>query len=155
MTQSLQSDPGTNAIINLAGAVGAGKTSVLRLTERLFRQRGLQPIFLSAPQADAETSAIVLSDAADSLASAGSLNGEADILRDPLRRWMEKFEAVTSVVDKEPDRYAILCDEPSHWFRQGASEVDDTPDHHARLVSDWVFKQATCRRVVSGRVIAS
>lgn len=152
VTESLKSAPGPSAVINLAGAVGSGKTSVMRLAEGLFRQRGRHPIFLSVPFADAETSALVLAEAADSLAKAGSLNGEAEILRDPKRRWLEKFEAVTEVIDNEPDRFAILCDEPSHWFRQSASEVDDTPDHHARLVSDWIFKQAKCRRVVSGYV---
>lgn len=152
VTESLNASPGPSAIINLAGAVGSGKTSVLRLAEGMFRQRGLVPVFLSASSADAETSAIVLAEAGDCLARAGSLNGTAEILRDPNRRWLEKFDAVTAVIDNEPDRFAILCDEPAHWFRQSASEIDDTPDHHARLVSDWIFKLAQCRRVISGSV---
>lgn len=152
VTQSLSSEPGTSAVINLAGAVGSGKTSVLRIAESLFRQRGKTPVMLSASSADAETSAIVLAEAADSLSQAGCLNGEADILRDPNRRWLEKFDAVIKMIDEEPDRFVVLCDEPTHWFRQNASEIDDTPDHHARLLSDWVFKQANCRRIVSGFV---
>lgn len=155
VTQSMTSAPEVSSIINLAGAVGSGKTTVLRLAERLFRQRGLEPIFLSAPFASSETSAVVLAEAADCLFRAGSLNGEAEIIRDPNRRWLDKFQAVTGIIDKEPDRYAILCDDPSYWFLEGVSEVEDTPDHHARMVSDWLFKGAKCRRIVSGRVVAT
>jgi tetratricopeptide (TPR) repeat protein len=152
VTQSLASAANESAIINLAGAVGSGKTSVLRLTERLLRQRSKTPLFLSAPATDAETSAIVLAEAADGLAQAGCLNGAADVLRDPTRRWFDKFDAITKVIGQDPDRFVLICDEPSHWFRQSASEVDDTPDHHARVLSDWIFKQAKCRRIVSGYV---
>jgi hypothetical protein len=155
VSESLESLSATSAVINLAGAVGSGKTTVLRLAEELFRQHGVEPIFLSAPFADAETSVTVLADAADSVTMAGILNGEAEILRDPNCRWLDKFRAITGVIDRERDKFVILCDEPFHWFRQGVSEVEGTTDFHARLVSDWIFKEAKCRRIVSGRVVAT
>lgn len=154
VTESLKSDPGPSAIINLAGAVGSGKTSVLRTAEQMLRQRR-DTLFLSAPQAGADTSAIVLADAADSLVKAGSLNGQGDILRDPERRWIDKFRAVTEVIDGEPDRYVVLCDEPLRWFRRNESEVPGTHHYQTRVISDWLFTQTCCRRVVTGGLPAT
>lgn len=146
--------PSESAVVNLAGAVGTGKTTVLQLVQDRI-QNDKTTIFLSAPPTEVETSSILLAELSDSLESAGRLNGEASIVKEPTQRWNDKFEALTRIVDSSPDDFVVICDEPTRWFRRGMSEMSDTPDYHAKALSDWIFRTAKCRRVVSGSTLPS
>lgn len=145
--------PNEFAVHNIAGAVGAGKTSLLRLVGEKIKAENKIPIFLSSPNTDADTGCILLSQIYDSLQANGILNGQAQVVDDPKRKWKDKFELLTAAVDAASEDVVVLCDEPSYWFnRHQAANLTDTPDHQVKMLADWVLKRAECRRIVTGGV---
>lgn len=152
VNQSLSTALGNDAVTHLTGAVGSGRTSVLRLASEEVKRKGFIPIFLRTSAAEIETGAIVLSEAIDCIASDDLSHEESGSLRDPHVKWSEKFDLVRRKIDQHAEKYVILCDEPARWFRSGVSEIEDTPDHYAKQLSKWVFERSKCRRIVTGAV---
>ncbi|MCY2994680.1 MAG: hypothetical protein NTY19_43485 [Planctomycetota bacterium] len=144
--------PDRHAVWNLTGAVGSGKTSVLRLIAESLRAERLIPLTVTAPGGEVDAAPIALLEAASQLMAANLLNGESDILSDPTRRWTDKMDAVTAVVNKHHRDIVVLCDEPTRWYHQQESLLDDTPDFCARSLAEWIAKDAVCRRVITGWV---
>lgn len=150
--QSMSATADSAAVINLRGAVGSGKSTVLRLAAQALRQRDVTALLLTAPAGTAETAAIVLAEAADGLAEMNCLNGESEILRDPKQKWIDKFRAITERIDREPNRFVLLCDEPSRWVHQTTADPSDLPTDQTRMLADWVIEGTRCRRVISGYI---
>src|ERR1700677_4628001 len=75
--------PGRNALWQLSGAVGSGKTTVLRRVAELLPYENLTPIFVSAPSGEIDSAALALLETAEQLKSKGLLNGEMSIISDP------------------------------------------------------------------------
>ena len=142
--------PGRNALWQLSGAVGSGKTTVLRRVAELLPYHDLTPIFVSAPSGEIDSAAIALLETAEQLKSKGLLNGEMSIISDPARSWPEKMDVITGVLDNHHQDVVILCDEPTLWYRSNESLIDDTPAECGRSLGDWITNDTACRRVVAG-----
>lgn len=141
-----------HAVWNLTGAVGSGKTSVLRLAADSLREESLIPVVITSPAGEVDAAPIALFEAASHLKAANLLNGETDILTDPRRRWADKMDAVTTVLNRHSRDVVILCDEPTRWYHHQESLLDDTPDFCARSLAEWIAKDAVCRRIITGRI---
>ncbi len=139
----------SSAVWNLAGTVGTGKTSVLRLVRQMLAT-DLVPLMVTAPGDEVDAAPIALLEMAGQLKTANLLNGEMATIDDPSRAWADKFDAVTNVVEKNWERVVILCDEPTRWYHQHKSLLGDTPDAIARKLAEWISEQTRCRRVISG-----
>jgi hypothetical protein len=148
--QVVQVPPGRDATWNLMGSVGAGKTTTLHLVQEALRQRGVIPLMLSALAGEVDAGPIVLLEALDQLRFAHLSNGESELVSDPRVRWLDKLAAMTAVIERNHESVVLLCDEPSLWHRASQSTLEDTPEHCARSFYDWITKESTCRRIVSG-----
>lgn len=144
--------PDRNGLINLTGAVGSGKTNILRrVAEQLeVNESGLIPIAITAPSGEVDTPAIALAEIADQLHERGLANGDLDAVRDPHAGWNDKRGVVEAAITRHNSDLVLLCDEPSRWYRFGASLVDDTPDHATREFAEWLTRDIGCRRIVTG-----
>lgn len=126
------------ALWNLSGAVGSGKTTVLRRVAEQLPTKNLIPIHISPPGREIDAAPIALLDIAQQLQNSGLLNGQMALLQDPRNRWEEKMTVVTDAVNSHPRDIVLLCDEPTHWYHFQQSRVDDTPDDcTARSRSGW------------------
>ena len=150
--QILAAKPDRNALWHLAGTVGSGKTSVLRLVAESLRSAGLLPVMVGAPGGEVDAAPIALLEMAAPLKAAQHLNGETAVLRDPRRTWAEKMDAITTAVNNSLKSVVLLCDEPTRWYHREESLLDDTPDYCARSLAEWIARDACCRRVISGRI---
>jgi len=139
-----------NALWQLSGADGSGKTTILRRVAEQLPSEKLVPILVSAPAGQIDSAPIALLETARQLKSNGLLNGEMSIISDPAIRWREKMAAITKVVEKNHQDVVILCDEPTNWYPFQESLVADTPGDCARSLAEWMVKDAPCRRVVAG-----
>jgi len=127
--QVLKAAPNRDAVWNLTGAVGSGKTSVLRLVAESLRQTSLIPVLVTAPAGEVDAAPIALFEAASHLKRAALLNGESDILTDP--RHHGSREAIHDVVGDGP---ATRCWIVTPFRRQGlprAEDVSATPPHES------------------------
>ena len=149
--QVRDADPGPTALWNLAGAVGAGKSSVLRKVREVL-EPGLVPIMASAPGDQVDAAPIALIEMASQLQSANLLHGEMATLSDVSRSWPDKLGAVTGAIERNAHSVVILCDEPTRWYHRDEDLLDDTPDYAARSLAEWIAKEATCRRIITGRL---
>jgi tetratricopeptide (TPR) repeat protein len=150
--QVVRAPSGRDALWNLTGSVGAGKTSVLHLVQEHLWARGKVPLLLTAPAGEVDAGPIALSEAADQLEAAHLLNGEGSAINDPKVRWPDKLAAITAAIERNHNSIVLLCDEPTLWHRAPQATLEDTPEHCARSFSDWIARGSTCRRVVSGWV---
>jgi len=151
LANSLKKVPANRrALWQLTGAVGSGKTNVLRLLGPRLLHLGLKPIFISAPADEVDSAAIALLETASQLEAYGLANGDLAAVRDPKSRWDNKLNAVTTAINKHLHDVAIVCDEPHRWYHTSHSDLDETPDHAARSFAEWIAKDARCRRVISG-----
>lgn len=142
---------GRGAVWNLAGTVGSGKTSVLRLVRRALAVRtDVVPVMMSPPAGDVDTASIALIDAAIQLEAKGLLTGHMSDLSEPSLRWDAKMAIVTAALEAHADRVIILCDEPTRWYNNRESAMDDAPDYHARNFAEWIVGHARCRGLVAG-----
>ena len=145
--------PGRESLLNLTGAVGSGKTSVLRrVAEELHREKRWIPVLVTAPNRENDSGPIALLETAGQLRASELLNGEVAILSDPRTRWADKMAAITEVVDKHCEDVVFLCDEPALWYQGEESLLEDTPQFSARLFAEWVASGARCRRIITGRI---
>jgi len=143
--------PGRKALLNLTGAVGSGKTSVLRrVVEEVNREKRWIPVFVTAPNKEYDSGPIALLETAGQLSASELLNGEVAILSDPRRCWADKMAAITEVVNKHCEDVVFLCDEPALWYQGEESLLEDTPQFSARLFAEWVASGARCRRIITG-----
>ncbi|MGO9465694.1 MAG: hypothetical protein ACLQIB_18145 [Isosphaeraceae bacterium] len=154
LVEKLQSPTeGRGLLLNLIGAAGCGKTSVLRrVADKLRREEPWFPVLLAAPNRDNDSGAIALLETAGQLKVRGLLNGEMATLSDPRRPWADKMAAITEVVDRHCDDVVILCDEPALWYQGEESLLEDTPQFSARSFAEWIASGARCRRIVTGWV---
>ena len=85
LVEKLQSPTeGRGLLLNLIGAAGCGKTSVLRrVADKLRREEPWFPVLLAAPNRDNDSGAIALLETAGQLKVRGLLNGEMATLSDP------------------------------------------------------------------------
>src|SRR5208282_2341247 len=75
--------PGRKALLNLTGAVGSGKTRVLRrVVEELHREKRWIPVLVTAPNRENDSGPIALLETAGQLRASELLNGEVAILSD-------------------------------------------------------------------------
>ncbi len=145
--------PGRGSLLNLTGAVGSGKTSVLRrVAEELHREKRWIPVLVTAPNRENDSGPIALLETAGQLRASELLNGEVAILSDPRTRWADKMAAITEVVNKHCEDVVFLCDEPALWYQGEESLLEDTPQFSARLFAEWVASGARCRRIITGRI---
>jgi tetratricopeptide (TPR) repeat protein len=143
--------PGRKALLNLTGAAGSGKTSVLRrVADQMHREKVWLPLLVTAPNKEGDSGPIALLETADQLRAGGLLNGEVAILSDPTRPWAEKMAAITNAVDRNSSDVVILCDEPALWYRLEESLLAGTPHFSARAFADWIESRALCRRIITG-----
>jgi tetratricopeptide (TPR) repeat protein len=142
--------PDQSALWQLSGAVGSGKTTVLRRIAEQLRVEQLIPLTVTAPAGEIDAAPIALIETAGELRSHGLLNGEIGILADPKRRWSEKMAAIIETVERNRDHVVLLCDEPRGWYRLNESQLDGSPDHNARSLADWMVNRVQCRRIVAG-----
>ena len=144
---------GRKAILNLTGAVGSGKTSILRrVVEELHREKRWIPVLVTAPNRENDSGPIALLETAGQLRASELLNGEVAILSDPRRCWADKMAAITEVVNKHCEDVVFLCDEPALWYQGEESLLEDTPQFSARLFAEWVESGTRCRRIITGRI---
>lgn len=148
----LEARPGPDALWNIAGAPGAGKTAVLRLVQEALWSHNLIPVLVTAPSGEVDAAPIALLEMADQLHTHRLLNGAIAPLSDPTQRWADKMAAITSRVNQNPQSVVLLCDEPTRWYPNRQSLLGDPPAYTARLFAEWIAKDATCRRVISGRI---
>jgi len=121
--------PGRESLLNLTGAVGSGKTSILRrVVDELNREKGWIPVLVTAPNREYDSGPIALLEAAAQLKASKRLNGEVEILSDPRRCWADKMAAITEVVDRHRGEVVILCDEPTFWYQWEESLLEDMPN---------------------------
>ncbi len=107
---------------------------------------------VTAPAGEVDTGPIALLEAVDQLETAHLLNGERSAINDPKLRWPDKMAAITAVIERNHNSVVLLCDEPTLWHRTPQASLEDTPEHCARSFADWIVKETTCRRIVSGWV---
>jgi tetratricopeptide (TPR) repeat protein len=150
--QVLRFPTGRDALWNLTGSVGSGKTSVLHLIQESFWATGTIPLMVTAPAGEVDAGPIALLEAADQLEAAHLLNGERGAINDPKLRWSDKMAAITAAIERNHNSVVILCDEPALWHRTPQASLEDTPEHCARSFADWIARESTCRRIVSGWV---
>jgi tetratricopeptide (TPR) repeat protein len=138
---------------NLAGAAGAGKSTVLKLVSEGLKLRGDSiPILATAPAGEVDAASVALLEMADQLQTANLMNGEMARISDPRRPWRDKIESFSAVIRRHSQEIVLLCDEPVYWYESRDSLLDDTPNNHARSLAEWLACGATCRRVISGRM---
>ena len=143
--------PGRESLLNLTGAVGSGKTSILRrVVDELNREKRWIPVLVTAPNREYDSGPIALLETAGQLKASELLNGEVAILSNPRRCWADKMAAITEVVDTHRGEVIILCDEPTFWYERDESLLEDTPQYSARSFAEWVASGARCRRIVTG-----
>ena len=140
---------GESAVVNLAGGVGTGKTTLLKLI-REHVSADKTTIYLGCSRKEVDSSSILLAQLADAISTSPHSNGELHESRNPNQSWQEKFRALSEVVDNHPDDFLILGDEPTRWHETGQVGTDDHPDYNTKKLCDWVFGKAKCRRVISG-----
>ena len=146
-------NPARESFLNLTGAVGSGKTSVLRrVVDELHREKTWIPVFVTAPNREYDSGPVALLEAASQLKASQLLNGEVEILSDPRRGRADKMAAITEVVDRHREEVVILCDEPTFWYEGDESLLEDTPQYSARSFAEWVASGARCRRIITGRI---
>src|SRR5438552_3754022 len=121
--QVREASPGRTALWNLAGAVGAGKSAVLRKVHELLQHDGLTPILASAPGDQVDAASIALLEMTDQL-PAKSMNGESAVVGDIRRSWSDKVQAFARVVDRNAPSIVLLCDEPTRWYHQDEAIFD-------------------------------
>jgi hypothetical protein len=148
----LSEGPSPEALVNLTGAVGAGKTSIMRLVAEQARHRQKVPVWLTAPQGEVDSAAFALLGAVQDLKSAGVVNGEVADISNPRVGWSEKMELFKRAIEHNAERLVVLCDEPSRWYHHHRSFLNDTPDYRLRQFADWIVRNAPVRRVISGRI---
>lgn len=144
----LGQQPGSEAVIQIAGAVGSGKTSLLQYVNKLAKETDIKPVFIRAQVEPVDTAATVLSELIDHLLDAEAIE-PSELYRDPFVSWDQKFDLVQSAFEDQRDRLLLICDEPSRWFHLG-SELSDLPDREARKLFHWVFQRVSCRRIIAG-----
>ena len=150
--QVVRAPSGRDALWNLTGSVGSGKTSVLHLIQESCWAKQTIPLMLTAPGGEVDAGPIALLEAVDQLDAAHLLNGERSAISDPKLRWPDKMAAITAVIERNHNSVILLCDEPSLWHRTPQASLEDTPEHCARSFADWIARRSTCRRIVSGWV---
>jgi len=143
--------PGRESLLNLTGAAGSGKTTVLRsVAEKLNREKRWIPVLVTAPNRENDSGPIALLETAGQLRASELLNGEVAVLSDPGRCWADKMAAITNVVDKHCKDLVFLCDEPALWYQGDESLLEETPQFSARLFAEWIASGARCRRIITG-----
>src|SRR5208283_2792382 len=104
--------PGQDALWNLAGTVGSGKTTVLRRVAEQLRFERLIPLTISAPAGEIDSGSIAMLETASQLKDSNLLNGEMSVISDPKAHWRDKLEAIANAVERHHEQIVILCDEP-------------------------------------------
>ena len=107
---------------------------------------------VSAPAGEVDAGPIALLEVVDQLQAAHMLNGERSAINDPKVRWSEKMAAITEAIERNHNSVILLCDEPTLWHRTPQDSLEDTPVHCVRSFADWITRESTCRRIVSGWV---
>lgn len=139
-----------SALWNLTGAVGSGKTTVLRRIADRLQLESLIPILITVPAGEIDAAPIALLETGNQLKNSGLLNGEMTVVSDPKRRWVEKMAVITDAVNRHHEEVVLLCDEPMFWYRLHESSVNDSPDDCSRKLAEWIANDAPCRRVMTG-----
>jgi hypothetical protein len=142
---------GRDALWNLTGSVGSGKTSVLHLIQEAFWKKEMIPLMVTAPAREADAGPIALLEVVDQLPP-HLLNGEHSAINNPKLRWTDKMAAITAVIERNHNSVVLLCDEPTLWHLTPQASLEDTPEHCARSFADWITRGSTCRRIISGWV---
>lgn len=148
--QELPSSP--SSILHMRGSVGTGKTATLRKLSKLAAN-DFKTVFVRTQSDPAESGATVLAEMIDSLRIHGILSREDKTFEDARCPWDDKFALVKEAVNSHQNSLLLICDEPSRWFANGR-DITDAPDREGRMLSDWIFEEIPCRRVVSGFVPA-
>lgn len=122
--QVTKSHSGVEAVWQLRGAAGAGKTTTLLGLKARLRREGLYPILVSAPADELDAGAIALVELAGGLKREGLVNGETEQLRDLNVPSHRKLETAKSWVERHSDQVVLLCDEPGAWEIPGPEACD-------------------------------
>ena len=139
-----------SALWGLTGAVGSGKTTVLRRVFEQLSSDHLVPVIVSAPADQIDSAPIALLETATQLNSRGMLKREMGVISDPAARWPDKVTAITNAMDRNRDDLVILCDEPTGWYHFEESLVDGSPAYWARILAERMVSGTQCRRIVAG-----
>src|ERR1700693_636247 len=91
--QGLRVPAGRDALWNLTGSVGSGKTSVLHLIQESFWAKETIPLMVTAPGGEVDAGPIALLEAAGQLEAVHLLNGEGSAINNARLRWSEKMAA--------------------------------------------------------------
>lgn len=151
VTNEIKARP--DALIQIAGDVGLGKTTfLLGLTERL-ENAGFKPVLVTPPlrMDDAAPAAIV--QIADYLADQHLLNGDRAVIENPEAALDDKLGVLSHTIDKAHGDFVLLCDEPDQWLICEGSDANE--DAFVRNRKEQVFDAVwhwKCRRVFAGRL---
>jgi tetratricopeptide (TPR) repeat protein len=145
-----KTSPGLDSVLNVTGAMGTGKSTVLFLALAEIQRCGLVPIFLSGSMNDTDSAAVTLAGIVDQLVFNGLADRDGLSFWNPHKPWGEKFSSITAAVERHANRIVLVCDEPTTWYTADEVLLGSCPGSHARAVADWASTGTKCRRVISG-----
>lgn len=144
--------PDRDTLWNLNGTVGSGKTTILQIAQTSLWEKKLIPVTVNAPHGEADAGPIALLEIVDQLEGAHLVNGERSVIDDPRIGWSQKLETITTSIERNHTSIVLLCDEPALWYGVPHASLEDTPEHCARSLAEWLARGPTCRRILSGRL---
>ncbi len=143
--------PNEHALVRLGGGVGTGRTTTLAMTPEPIRAKGLVPIVLPNEQSEFDTGASILARFADQVPASFLSDLDLSLLSSAKTLWQSKFSHVSEFINRHADEFVLLCDEPHYWSRLERT-AQDVEGSDAIRFSDWLFREAKCRRIVTGDI---
>jgi hypothetical protein len=142
--------PGEPVLAQVTGAVGAGKSTIMRIVAAEVRLIGKIPVLIEDIAGEIDSGPMALLSAVDQLEKENVERTDWSILDDPSQPWSSKLAFVKNKIDRHGDSLVLICDEPMNWYRGGRPRANDTPDEYARQFAEWIAGEARCHRVLSG-----
>lgn len=142
-----------DALIQIAGDVGLGKTTFLLGLQERLEHAGLKPVLVTPPLRTDDAAPAALVQIADYLTDQHLLNGDRAVIENPHATLDDKLRVLERTIAKANGELVLLCDEPEQWLIcEGTDENEDAFVRNRKeqvLAALWRWP---CRRVFADRL---